>query len=75
MSMSLEPARAIWLSLLLYDLRVNLKRHVIALLYRYELAIVVVAFCGGDNHEDATMMMEIKGARKGYTMSHIMNCI
>ena len=38
------------MSLLLYDLHVNLKRHVIALLYRYELAIVVVAIRGGDNH-------------------------
>ena len=51
------------MSLLLYDMRVNLKRHVIALLYRYELAIVVVAFCGGDNHGDGAMMMEITPVR------------
>ena len=28
---------------ILYGLRANIRRHVIALLYRYELAIVVVA--------------------------------
>jgi len=70
------------LSPLLYDLRVNLESHVIALLYRYELAIVVVAICGGDN--PAGGMMEItpvhwrwrsKAQDKGYTISHIMNCL
>jgi len=59
------------LSLLLYYLRVNLKRHVIALIYRYELAMVVVAFCGGYNHGDGAMMMEIKGAKKKAIPCHI----
>ena len=49
------------MSLLLYDLRVNLKRHVIALLYRYELAIVVVATLGGGNPTRG--MMEITPVR------------
>ena len=35
---------------ILYGLRANIQRHVIALLYRYELAIVVVATSGGDKH-------------------------
>lgn len=62
-----------------------LKRHVIALLYRYELAIVVVATRGGDNRvprpgprrhagddgdHAGAFKMEIKNARKGYTISH-----
>ena len=46
---------------LLYDLRVNLESHVIALLYRYELAIVVVATLGGGN--PAGGMMEITPVR------------
>ena len=61
-----------------------LKRHVIALLYCYVLAIVVVALRGGGNRGDGTMMMDItpvrwrwrsKAQRKGYTISHIMNCM
>ena len=47
------------MSPLLYDLRVNLESHVIALLYRYELAVVVVAICGGDNHGGGAVIMEI----------------
>ena len=58
----------------------QLQRHVIALLYRYELAIVVVVICGGDDHvarlgprryagadgdHAGALEMEIKGARKG----------
>lgn len=39
----------------------NPNRHVIALLYRYELAIVVVATSGGDN--PAGGMMEIVPVR------------
>ena len=35
---------------ILYGLRANIYRHVIALLYCYDLAIVVVATCGGGNH-------------------------
>ena len=70
------------MSPLLYDLRVNLKRHEIALLYHYELAIVVVATSAGDNPVGG--MMEItpvhwrwrsKAQDKGYTISHIMNCL
>ena len=49
------------MSLLLYGPCVNLKRHVIALLYRYELAIVVVETCGGDN--PAGGMMKITPVR------------
>ena len=56
-----QPTGAIWLSLLLYDLCVNIKRDVIALLYHYDLAIVVVATCGGDN--PAGGMMEITPVR------------
>ena len=35
--------------IMLYDLRVKFIRHVIALVYRYELAIVVGAKDGEDN--------------------------
>jgi hypothetical protein len=35
---------------ILYVLRPNIQRHAIALLYHYELAIVVVATRGGGNH-------------------------
>ena len=38
---------------ILYGLHANIRRHVIALLYRYELAIVVVATRGGGNHGGA----------------------
>jgi hypothetical protein len=47
----------------LYDLRANLQSHVIALLYRYEFSLVVVAFGGEDNHGDGVMMMEITPVR------------
>ena len=69
-----QPAGALWLSL--YCMKCI--RHVIALLYRYELAIVVEAIVGdtttmlqwrsrcrvGDDgdHDDA-LKMEIKGTR------------
>jgi hypothetical protein len=33
----------------------TINRHVIALLYRYALAIVVEAIVGGDNHMTVTM--------------------
>ena len=52
---------------ILYGLRANIYRHVIALLYRYELAIVVVATCGGGNHGGAEgprcQVMEITPVR------------
>jgi hypothetical protein len=66
---------------------VNLKRHVIDLLYRYELATVVVVIWGRDNHvlrlgekvprwwhdgdHVGVLEMDNKGAKKGYTMSDI----
>ena len=59
---------------ILYGMRANIFCHVIALLYCYELAIVVVETCGGGNHGGAKgprfQVMEIKTQRKGYTMSH-----
>ena len=69
-----QPAGALWLSL--YSMKC--KRHVIALLYRYALAIVVEAIVGettttlrwksrcqaGDNGDhDGALEMEIKGTR------------
>ena len=50
MSMSTATDMSHMVVLLLYDMHVNFQRHVIALLYRYELTIVVVAMHGGDNH-------------------------
>src|SRR5664279_4149354 len=62
-----------------------LERHVIALLYRYELALVVAATCGGDNHGGAEgprhhagvmeimpvrFKMEIKTQEEGHIISH-----
>jgi hypothetical protein len=38
---------------ILYGVRANMQRHVIALFNRYELAIVVVGTHGGGNHGGA----------------------
>jgi hypothetical protein len=75
--------------IILYDLRVNFIRHVIALLYRYELAIVVVAIVGGDNYlvvhlteaprrkmmeiMPHAQVMKIKGAKRRAIPYHIIH--
>ena len=71
---SQQPARALWLSL--YCMKC--KRHVIALLYHYALAIVVEAIvsettttlrwrskcqAGDDGDHDSALETEIKGTR------------
>ena len=86
-----QPSIAIWLSLIfLYDMRVNIQRHVIALVYRYELAIVVVAMtwwwqpcgapwrrrhAGGRWRSCQRVWWWRSRHKKGYTISHIMNCM